>query len=171
VAILFLFRKVSTKTDHSQQDFIGNLDRVGTLAAVPSAFDAGVRTFVKLRNGTARLLVRREAESRDAVCLIGRTAKASKEKLLLSESVQNEFRRALRDVLAADVSPQVAGFRDDPAFYRRFKPGLDMKRLSAKRPFANTPHDHVQVVTTSLCNADQPVPAGLPWVIVEAVLD
>lgn len=156
-----------------QQDFISNLGRVGTLAAVPSAFDAGIRIYLKLQNGVARLLVRREADSRDAVCLLGRTAKGSKEKLLLSESVQDDFRRSLRDVLPADVSPQVAAFRDDPAFYRRFKPGLDMKRGNAtgKRSFANTPHDVVLVVTTSMCIADQPVPGGLPSLIVEVVLD
>jgi hypothetical protein len=161
-----------------QQDFIGNLGRVGTLTAVPARFDAGLRVFFKKRDNNALLLLERQADAGDAVYLVGRTAKGElREWLLLSEGFQDEFRRSLRAVPVADLpagGPAPFGtIRDDPAFYRRFKPGLELRKVNQNgvKPFRGTTHDVVQIVTRRVCEANVAVPAGFSTIIVEVDLD
>jgi hypothetical protein len=162
-----------------QQDFVGKLGRVGTLTAVPARFPAGVRVFLKTRDGNARLLAERTADSNDAAYLVGRTAKGDDaELLLLSESFQDDLRRTLRAVAAPDLplggTTPIATLRDDPAFYRRFKPGVPLKRANAtagSKPFANTPHDVVQIIAASVCKPGEAAPASFRTIIVEVELD
>ena len=161
-----------------QQDFIGNLGRVGTMTAVPARFDAGIRIFLKRRNTNALLLAEKHADAGDVAYLVGRTAKGeTREWLLLSELLQDEFRRGLRAVLPDDLpvgGPAPLGtIRDDPAFYRRFKLGLELRKgnLNGVKPFRGTPHDVVQIVTRQVCEANVAVPAGFSTIVIEVDLD
>jgi len=159
-----------------QQEFIGNLGRVGTLTAVPARFDVGIRVFLRKADNTASLLLERAAADAAAAYLVGRDPQAKpREWLLVSEVVQDEFRKAFRNVPAADL-PQggnPAVVRDDPAFYLRFKAGVELdKNKNSKRPFSQTPHDIVQITTKKVCQVGTPVPQGFTAVlIIEVDLD
>jgi hypothetical protein len=161
-----------------QQDFIGNLGRVGTLTAVPANIAAGVRIYLRIQNGNMRLLVEKTVDSGEAAYLVGRNARGEAvEKLLLSPTFRDEFRGLLRDVAAADLpmgGPRaMANIRDDPAFYRRFKSGLTLRRDKPKgtKPFANTSDDVVQIVAARVCTPDAAAPPGFNSIIVEVDLD
>lgn len=161
-----------------QHDFIGNLGRVGTMTAVPARFDAGVRIFLKKRDNHALLLAERHTDIGDAAYLVGRTAKGEPlEVLLLSEQLQDEFRRTLRAVPAGDLpvgGPSAFGtLREDPSFYRRFKPGVALRKLNPKgvKPFKGTPHDVVQVVAGKVCEEGQSFPDGFTTIVIEVDLD
>jgi hypothetical protein len=161
-----------------QQDFVGNLGRVGTLTPVPGQASTALRVYLRLRGGTMRLLIDKSADSADAAYLVGRNAKGDAvEMLLLSPALQDEFRRTLRDVTAADVpvggAKELREIRDDPAFYRRFKSGLTVKREKPKgtRPFADTTDDVVQIVAGRVCTNGGAAPTGFAAIIVEMDLD
>jgi hypothetical protein len=55
-----------------QQAFIGRLGRVGTLAALPTRYRAGVRILLRKADNVSELLVEADADSNQAVCLVGR---------------------------------------------------------------------------------------------------
>jgi hypothetical protein len=137
-----------------QQAFIGRLGRVGTLAALPARHAAGVRVSLRNRAGDAVLLAEAGVDADDAVCLVGRTAKAALiEYLLLSERLRHQIRRNLRDVAIQDLpgnNPPIRTVRDDPAFYRLLQRGLALKRNSPKgnKPLSGTGYDIVQVFTS-----------------------
>jgi hypothetical protein len=161
-----------------QQEFIGNLGRVGTLAAVPARYLIGVRIFLRTRDGTARLLLEKAPGSGDAVYLVGRTSKGdARESLLTSESLRDEFRRALlevpQDSLPAGGPTAMVTLRDDPAFYRRFEPGLKSKKgnKTGVKPFEGTPYNVVQIVTERVCTVGEAVPANYNSIIIEVDLD
>jgi len=161
-----------------QQDFVGNLGRVGTLTAVPGQATAAVRVYLRLRGGTMRLLLDKGAESSDAAYLVGRNAKGEAvEMLLMSPALQDEFRRSLREVAADDVpvggAKELRDIRDDPAFYRRFKSGLKVKRDKPKgtRPFSETTDDVVQIVAGRACTNGGAPPPGFAVIVVEMDLD
>ncbi|HEX6639664.1 MAG TPA: hypothetical protein VF215_01055, partial [Thermoanaerobaculia bacterium] len=78
-----------------QQSFIGQLGRVGTLAALPARFDAAVRIYVRSTSGEFQLLVDAPRDAARAVCLVGRTSKDLKEWLLLGEGLLAELREKL----------------------------------------------------------------------------
>ena len=95
-----------------QQALIRGLGRVGTLAALPGQYAAGVRVFLRDKNNKARLLAEAQIDADKAVCMVGRTAKNTlKEWLLLSDGFHSELRRALRDVPVIELpsgAPRVA---------------------------------------------------------------
>lgn len=159
-----------------QQAFIGRLGRVGTIAALPGRYAAGVRVFLRDRNGTAKLLAETQAEAEQAVCLVGRTEKnALKEWLLLSEPFQADVRRALREFPTADLpggAPQVAQVLEDPTFFRRLKGGLPFSREGTKgnKPFKDTPHDIVQISTRARLEPDGPADRSLQPIVIEVDL-
>ncbi|WP_213737202.1 hypothetical protein [Bradyrhizobium sp. dw_411] len=134
-----------------QQAFIGRLGRVGTLAALPTRYRAGVRIILRKANNIAELLVEADVEANQAVCLVGRDGdNATREWLLLSDGLLLSFRRALKSVDAnefARTTPSLSVVRDDPAFYRKLKGGLVMRRDAPKgeKPFKGTAYDVIQI--------------------------
>lgn len=141
-----------------QQAFIGKLGRVGTLAALPGQYRAGVRVFLRDLAGKARLLAEAHIDADKAMCLVGRTQKnALKEWLLLSDGLLVDLRRTLREVPAEELptGSQIATIRDDPAFYRRLKSGLLLNRSpKGSKPFKDTGPDVIQIVTQKLWEPD-----------------
>jgi hypothetical protein len=125
-----------------------------------------------------RLLIEKNADSSDAAYLVGRNAKGETvEMLLMSPALQDEFRRSLREVDANDVpvggAKELREIRDDPAFYRRFKSGLKVKRDKPKgtKPFSETTDDVVQIVTGRPCTSGAAAPAGFAAIVIEMDLD
>ena len=137
-----------------QQAFIGQLGRVGTLAALPTRFAAGVKIFMKTATNTSLLLVETNVNAGEAVCLVGRDDKKKLiEWLLLSPDIKQKLRQALSDVSAetfAKGTPNLAQLRSDPAFLRALGKGLVVKRdkQSGSRPFKdNQAFDLIQILT------------------------
>jgi hypothetical protein len=131
-----------------QQDFIGRLGRVGTMADLPARYAVGVRIFLKDKTHNVRLLVEAGLDRDEAVCLVGRDEKNnSKEWLLLSENLHVQFRKKLREVPSGELpnAPFLA-VRDDPGFYRRLKSGIQFSRERTLKPFKGL-YDVVQVLT------------------------
>ena len=163
---------------HLQQAFIGRLGRVGTLAAAPARYPAGVRVFLRNRAGLAVLLGEVTADSGDAVCLIGRTKKGEAvEWLLLAERLADEVRRSLKGLAAEDLpvggTVLVSAVRDDPAFYRRLKCGLEIRRHTkdGHKPLNETAYDVVQTVTRRLFEPNGQIPASYRAIVVEVELE
>jgi hypothetical protein len=159
-----------------QQAFIGRLGRVGTLAALPGQYSAGIRVFLRDRANKARLLAQAPSDAGKAVCLVGRTEKNSlKEWLLLSEEFRSELRKSLREIPEGDLpnGHSLATLRDDPAFFRRFKGGLVMNREAAKgsKPFKDTKYDVVQIVTQKIWDDGCDVDRSYHPILVEVNLD
>ena len=159
-----------------QQAFIGRLGRVGTLAALPSHYTAGLRFYLKDKAGNALLLVEASAEQNKAACLVGRTEKnALKEWLLLEESLYIAFRQALRDVHDDNLptgTPSLKTLRNDPAFLRRFKKGLPINREAKRwKPFQGTDHDVVQILEQKTLENGAPVDRTFNNLIIEIDFD
>jgi hypothetical protein len=150
-----------------QQAFIGRLGRVGTLAALPNRYAAGVRVFLRDRNNKAKLLAEAQIDADKAVCMVGRTGKnALKEWLLLSDGFLIELRRALRDVPEAELpsgTPRVADLRENPEFFRQLKKGLSINREVPKgsKPFLGSGHDIVQIMTSLQLGPNDKIEPGL----------
>ncbi len=144
-----------------QQAFIGRLGRVGTLAALPTRYAAGLRIFMRTAENKAALLVESTADQDDAICLVGRTGNRDlMEWLLLSRSVRQKLRLALADRDATSFpneTPSLKTLRSDPAFMRELGKGLIMRRVEkGSRPFENTSFDVVQILANlEIVNGDE----------------
>lgn len=154
-----------------QQAFIGRLGRVGTLAAMPTRQRAGVRIFLRGRNG-AVLLAQATLDQELAICLVGRDESKTMEWLLLSERLLDDFRKELRNIDANEFvagSPSPRTLRDDPAFYRKLKAGLAMRSDTAKgeKPLKETPFDIVQIVLGQSIQPGSEIPGNFHPIVIE----
>jgi hypothetical protein len=133
-----------------QQLFLGNLGRIGTLAAVPSRYPAALSIFLKTTQGKAKLVHQCGMHSGEAVCLVGRSKKALKEWLLLSPQARKNLRDIFTDSKKSNPPKNGQKFLDavdDPSFYRALRAGLEMRRNGVERPFKNKPFDFIKVST------------------------
>lgn len=141
-----------------QQLFLGNLGRVGTLAAVPSRYPAGLRVFLKAGDGKAKLVHQCALHSGEAVCLVGRSKNELKEWLLLSAQTRKNLRDIFTEAKRSNPPKNGRPFLeavDDPAFYRALTAGLEMRRNGVERPFKkNKPFDFVKVSTKAETKED-----------------
>ncbi len=143
-----------------QQAFIGRLGRVGTLAALPTRYVAGIKIFMKQSDNTAALICEASGTEGKAVCLVGRTASNELiDWLLLSPELKHQLRKKLQDLnpeVFPNESPGLKALRSDPAFLRVLNKGLVFKRNAASsRPLQKTPHDVVQIFPKSTIGEGQ----------------
>jgi len=158
------------RTPHAlalQQGFTSRLGRVGTLASPPARFVAGVKIYAKTQSNEALLVGETTAEEEQAVCLVGRTEKDLKEWLLISETLRAQLRSKLLETDKASLNAEVASARDDPAFYRVLKRGIEFTRGSSSRPFQGKPFDIINVVTSPRVSEGQAWPQGLKPLVIE----
>jgi hypothetical protein len=160
-----------------QQAFLGNLGRVGTLAALPARHAVGVKVFIRDAADKALLVAQTTAKDDDAVCLVGRTKKNTlKEWLLFSE----KFHRAIRDGLRSIPSdrmpvapkPLLAALAD-PEFYRLLKRGIPFFREKKNsKPFQGTAYDVVvQVMTQAAIKQDEKIDRAFLPIVIEIELE
>jgi hypothetical protein len=158
-----------------QQEFIGRLGRVGTLAALPARYPAAVKIFIRNAQRRALLVAETGLGQEDAVCLVGRTKRNQlKEWLLLSERFLKQLREALLTV-AGDLSPlprQLVDAIRDPKFYRRLKSGLQLAREKQRgsRPFEE-PFNLVQVLTRPTLQAGMEMDNEYLPIVIEVEVD
>ena len=145
-----------------QQKFIGNLGRVGTMVTPPALHVCMVKIFLRRNDNTAIDIA--ATRKGDAVCLVGRDKDNIRyEKLLLSEEFVATFRRGLRNISAADLLPadarKLESARNNPAFYRALKCGLELNRESEKgcKPFRDVQEfDVLQIFTRQVITQEAP---------------
>ena len=146
-----------------QQAFISRLGRVGTLAALPTRYVAGIKIIIKQADNKAALILEASVTEGKAVCLVGRTGKNElMEWLLLSPDLKDQLRIGLQ-ILNAEIFPRenpgVGALRSDPAFLRCLSRGLPFNReKKSSRPFDKTPaYDVVQIFTKWVIVAGQEI--------------
>ena len=156
-----------------QQAFIGRLGRVGTLAALPTRYRAGVRILLRKADNVSELLVEADADANQAVCLVGRDDEnTTREWLLLSDQLLLSFRRVLKSIDANNfvrTTPSLSDVRNDPAFYRKLKGGLVMKRDTPKgeKPFKGTGYDFIQIFGSRFIQIGSEIDRSYHQVIIE----
>jgi hypothetical protein len=139
-----------------QQTFIGKLGRVGTLAALPARFEAGVRIYVRPTTGDPLLLAETPRDAGHAVCLVGRTKNDLKEWLLIDETFLAEIRAKLSELDDQTLRTDVAAARSAPQFFRLLKRGLEFRRgdKDGAKPLKDSAFDVVQIYTTHRISAN-----------------